>query len=63
VIGKPDRERLYDVANAAEARLGAEVNPTVRSKRAFAADDDAFVVQLKSRPLVAVWTAEDEPAA
>ena len=57
IVGKPDRQAVYDAADAAEARLGVPVNPTVRSAKAFDAADDAFVVQLKSRPLVEVWRA------
>lgn len=57
IVGSPARQVVYDAADAAEARLGVSVNPTVRSSKAFNANDDAFVVQLKSRPLVEVWRA------
>ena len=62
VVGRPDRQQMYDAANAAEARLGAEVNPSVRTEKAFN-DDDPFVVQLKSQPLVEVWRRGKESSA
>jgi len=62
VVGRPDRQQLYDAANAAEARLGAEVNPSVRTEKAFN-DDDPFVAQLKSQPLVEVWRRRKQPAS
>lgn len=62
VVGRPDRQQLYDAANAAEARLGAEVNPSVRTEKAFN-DEDPFVVQLKSQPLVEVWRRGKESSA
>jgi predicted nucleotidyltransferase len=59
VVGQPDRKSMYEAATAAEARLGGEVNPTTRSVRAFEGDQDAFVRELKPRPLVEVWRASD----
>ena len=62
VVGRPDRQQMYDAASAAEARLGAEVNPSVRTEKAFN-DEDPFVVQLKSQPLVEVWRRGKESSA
>ena len=62
VVGRPDRQQMYDAASAAEARLGAEVNPSVRTEKAFN-DEDPFVVQLKSQPLIEVWRRGKESSA
>jgi hypothetical protein len=52
VIGRPDRDDLYDAAERASARLGREVNITVRSPSWWDSGDDAFHEELRRRPLV-----------
>lgn len=59
VVGRPSHRDVFAAAAAAEARLGGEVNPTVRAPEGFAAQDDPFIAQLKSRPLIRVWPTDE----
>lgn len=52
VLGKPDRDEIYDATCRAERRLGREVNATIRSKRAWENADDSFARTVKSAPLL-----------
>jgi predicted nucleotidyltransferase len=55
VIGNPDRDDLYDIAEEARHRLGREVNPRVISVATWAsspAPNDPFLKHVRSRPLV-----------
>ena len=54
VVGDPDRAAVYAAAERAEERLGFPVQATIRPARVWGSDDDPFVVQLRSRPLVSV---------
>jgi hypothetical protein len=48
VIGKVDRADVYEAADRAQARLGIEVNPAIRSANQWAAPSDALVAQIKA---------------
>lgn len=48
VVGKVDRADLYDAADRAQARLGLQVNPVVRSVAQWAQGADALVAQIKA---------------
>ena len=48
VVGAPDQEEVYGAADRAQNRLGMEVNPTVRSLRAWEDDSDALVASVRS---------------
>jgi predicted nucleotidyltransferase len=48
VVGKVDRADLYDAADRAQARLGIEVNPVVRSAKQWSDPADALVAQIKA---------------
>jgi hypothetical protein len=52
VIGRPNRDELYDAAQRASARLAREVNVTVRSPSWWDSGDDAFHEEVRRRPLV-----------
>jgi predicted nucleotidyltransferase len=52
VIGKPPRNEVYDRAEDVEKILGLPVQITIRSPAQWAAEDDSFVREVKSRPLV-----------
>ena len=54
VIGTPDRDQVYEAARRAEARLGREVNTTIRKSEHWQAADDGFMRRVKSSPLVEV---------
>jgi predicted nucleotidyltransferase len=54
IIGEPDRDELDERAQRAGARLGREVNVTVRSARWWHEGRDSFHDEVTRRPLVTV---------
>lgn len=54
VIGRPDRDDLHDAVGRARARLGRDVNTVVVSASRWENGDDPFLVELRSRPLIAL---------
>lgn len=54
VVGTPDRVAMYTAAERAEARLGRPVNPTVCSLDQWARPVEPFILEIKSRPYLAV---------
>ncbi len=62
VVGKVDRADVYDAADRANARLGIEVNPVVRTAKQWADPEDALVAQIKESAHVTVLDAR-EPVA
>ena len=48
VVGKVDRADLYEAADRAQARLGLEVNPVVRSAKQWHDPEDALAKQIKA---------------
>jgi DNA-binding transcriptional ArsR family regulator len=59
VIGKVDRADVYEAAERAQARLGIEVNPVVRSAKRWDDPADALIAQVKASPFVVVLDARD----
>jgi predicted nucleotidyltransferase len=60
VIGRVDREQVYEAAERAERRLTLGVQVTFRTPRQWADEKDPFIVQVKSRPLIRVLTREHD---
>jgi hypothetical protein len=54
VIGRPDRDDLHDAVGRARTRLGRDINTVVASVGRWDSDDDPFLAELRSRPLVAL---------
>jgi predicted nucleotidyltransferase len=54
LIGRPDRDAVYEATRRAEQRLGREVNVTVRSAEQWRSADDGFTRQLRSSALLMV---------
>jgi len=48
VVGKVDRADLYEAGDRAQARLGIEVNPVVRSAKQWDDPADALVAQIRA---------------
>jgi predicted nucleotidyltransferase len=63
VVGRPDRDDLHDAVGRARARLGRDVNTVVVSPERWDAGEDAFLVGLRSRPMIPVIGAPDTPAS
>lgn len=59
VVGKVDRADLYEAADRAQARLGLEVNPVVRSAKQWQEPADALVAQIKSSAHTMVLDARE----
>ena len=60
LLGQPDRQSVYDAADAAQARIALPVQPTIR-RTSLWSEPDAFLLQVQSRPylvLAANSTAE-----
>jgi predicted nucleotidyltransferase len=61
VIGDPDRDELDEAAQRAGARLGREVNVTIRSPRWWRGGGDGFHAEVTGRPLVPVFADRSTP--
>jgi len=57
VVGSLDRADVYDAADRAQARLGMQVNPVIRTPEQWADDADSLVLQIKASPTVDVTPA------
>jgi AraC-like DNA-binding protein len=57
VVGDLDRADVYDAADRAQARLGMQVNPVIRTAEQWANDADSLVLQIKASPTVDVTAA------
>jgi predicted nucleotidyltransferase len=54
VVGEVDRDAIYDAAERAARRLRREVNPTTVSPARWASNEDPFLRNVRSRPLLPV---------
>jgi predicted nucleotidyltransferase len=54
VLGKPDRDDVFDAAQRAQRRLGREVNLTQRTRRQWETATDGFTEQVRASPMVEV---------
>jgi len=54
VVGTPDVDVVYDVAEKASAQFGREVNPTVLTRHEWEASSEGFLEQLRRSPLVSL---------
>lgn len=54
VLGKPDRDDVFDAARRAERRLGREVNVTQRTSRQWETATDGFAEQVRASPMVEI---------
>jgi predicted nucleotidyltransferase len=61
LIGRADRERAYEAADEAEDQLGLPVQVTFRTPQQWAGEDDPFIVEVKSRPLLPLLHQDDAP--
>jgi len=59
VVGTVDRADLYDAADRAQARLGIEVSPIVRTAQQWADPADALVAQIKASPHLQVLDSRE----
>ena len=57
VVGNLERADVYDAADRAQARLGMQVNPVMRTPEQWANDADSLVLQIKASPTVDVTPA------
>jgi len=61
VVGTPNRSDLDAAADRAERRLGMRVDIRIRSPEQWAAAEDLFVLQLRSKPLYRLDLRMREP--
>ena len=57
VVGILERADLYDAADRAQARLGMQVNPVIRTPQQWADEADSLILQIKTSPTVDVTPA------
>lgn len=62
VIGNAQRADVYDAADRAQARLGLQVNPVLRTPEQWAADEDPLIEQVKHSPSLVVYSGEGDAA-
>lgn len=60
VIGNAQRADVYDAADRAQARLGLQVNPVLRTPEQWAADTDPLIEQVKQSPSLVVYSGEGD---
>lgn len=54
LLGRPDRDEVYDTAQRAQQRLGREVNVTMRTRKQWENASDSFTRNVRSSPMVEV---------
>lgn len=54
VLGRPNRDDVYDAAKRAQRRLGHEVNTTIRATDQWTKAQDGFARTVKSSPMLPV---------
>ena len=54
VVGTPEVDEVYDMAEKASVQLSREVNPTVLTRHEWEASSEGFIVQLHRSPLVSL---------
>jgi predicted nucleotidyltransferase len=50
VLGRPNRDEVFDAAQRAQQRLGREVNVTQRTRRQWSTASDGFTEQFGPHP-------------
>jgi predicted nucleotidyltransferase len=58
IVGRPDRDQIYEAVERAERRLGIAVQATIRTAKQWNDTSDAFISEIRRRPLVAL-TGQD----
>ncbi len=58
IIGSPNRDRADDAAERVERALGLPVQVTIRSRSDWSDASDAFIREVKSRPIVTVLVSD-----
>lgn len=54
VLGRPDRDAVYDAASRAQHRLGREVNTTIRTVEQWTKAHDGFARSVKASPMLPI---------
>lgn len=54
IVGRPDRDQLYEATLRAEERLQRRIDVTVRTKNAWRNAADGFLRQVRSSPLIPI---------
>jgi predicted nucleotidyltransferase len=54
IVGRPDRDQIYEAVERAERRLGIAVQATIRTAKQWNDTSDAFISEIRRRPLVAL---------
>jgi len=60
VVGRPNRDDLYDAANRAQGRLGREVNPVLVSTQRWQEAAEPFLQEVQRRPTLVLTGREQD---
>jgi len=60
VVGRPDRDDVYDAANRAQGRLGREVNPVLVSAQRWQEAAEPFLQEVQRRPKLVMTRREQD---
>ncbi|HSF26703.1 MAG TPA: helix-turn-helix domain-containing protein [Actinomycetes bacterium] len=60
VIGRPNRDAVYDALEGMDSALGREVNVTFASPERWASGDETFLKALRDRPLVRLSLGDEK---
>lgn len=60
VVGRPNRDDLYDAANRAQGRLGREVNPVLVSTQRWQEAAEPFLQEVQRRPTLVLMGREQD---
>ena len=60
VVGRPDRDDVYDAANRAQGRLGREVNPVLVSAQRWQEAAEPFLQEVQRRPTLVLARREQD---
>ncbi|MCL2423069.1 MAG: helix-turn-helix domain-containing protein [Micrococcales bacterium] len=63
VVGTADRTAAYDAAERAQARLGIEVNPVLRTYQQWTDPDDPLTIQIHASPFTVALDHRQEDTA
>ncbi len=58
IVGRPDRDAVFEAADRAERRLHRQVNTTIVSPERWGAGTEPFLVEVKRRPMIDLSVAE-----
>lgn len=60
IVGRPNRDAVYEATRRATERLGREINTVIVSSERWQTSTDPFLVELRNRPMVPLNIQREE---